>query len=423
MIAERTRRHIARRLAPFLFVLYVLNYLDRVNLGYAALEMTGDLGFSNAVFGFGAGIFFVGYFLLQIPGTMLTEMWSARKFIGVSLIVWGALATMTGLITTAPQFYWIRFFLGAAEAGFFPGVIVYLTHWYRYEDRGKAVALFMIAIPISNMLGAVVAAFLMRVHWFGYAGWRWLLILEGLPAIIAGIIAFAYLTDWPKDAQWLPEDERRWITEELAREGEIKTTRKTLSAWQAIRHPQVILLAVIYFCYITNSVGLAVWLPKIVQRISGLSTFEVTLVSGIPWLAAVPAMLLSAWHSDKTGERRWHAAVPILMVGVGLALSQWAGNNLVVAIAAFSFATMALYAFPSAFWSLPTVFLSGTAAAASIGLINSVGNLGGFVGPYMIGFLTDRTGTYAAGIYYLMASGVLGGMLVLFLRAGRRVAR
>ena len=164
MIAERTRRHIARRLAPFLFVLYVLNYLDRVNLGYAALEMTGDLGFSNAVFGFGAGIFFVGYFLLQIPGTMLTEMWSARKFIGVSLIVWGALATMTGLITTAPQFYWIRFFLGAAEAGFFPGVIVYLTHWYRYEDRGKAVALFMIAIPISNMLGAVVAAFLMRVH-------------------------------------------------------------------------------------------------------------------------------------------------------------------------------------------------------------------------------------------------------------------
>ena len=423
MIAERTRRHIARRLAPFLFVLYVLNYLDRVNLGYAALEMTGDLGFSNAVFGFGAGIFFVGYFLLQIPGTMLTEMWSARKFIGVSLIVWGALATMTGLITTAPQFYWIRFFLGAAEAGFFPGVIVYLTHWYRYEDRGKAVALFMIAIPISNMLGAVVAAFLMRVHWFGYAGWRWLLILEGLPAIIAGIVAFAYLTDWPKDAQWLPEDERRWITEELAREGEVKTTRKTLSAWQAIRHPQVILLAVVYFCYITNSVGLAVWLPKIVQRISGLSTFEVTLVSGIPWLAAVPAMLLSAWHSDKTGERRWHAAVPILMVGVGLALSQWAGNNLVVAIAAFSFATMALYAFPSAFWSLPTVFLSGTAAAASIGLINSVGNLGGFVGPYMIGFLTDRTGTYAAGIYYLMASGVLGGMLVLFLRAGRRVAR
>jgi MFS transporter, ACS family, tartrate transporter len=422
-IAVRTRRHITRRLAPFLFVLYILNYMDRVNISYAALDMTGDLGFSNAVFGFGAGIFFVGYFLLQIPGTMLIELWSARRFIGVSLIVWGTLATLTGLITSAQQFYWIRFFLGAAEAGFFPGVIVYLTHWYRYEDRGKAVALFMMAIPVSNMLGAVVAAFLMRVNWLGYAGWRWLLILEGLPAVIAGIVTFVFLTDWPKDAQWLPDDERKWITEELARERETKTTRKTLGAWEAIRHPQVILLALVYFCYITNSVGLAVWLPKIVKRVSGLNTFQVTLISGIPWLAAVPAMLFSAWHSDKTGERRWHAALPILVVGVALAMSQWAGDHLVLAMAAFSLATMALYAFPSPFWALPTVFLSGTAAAASIALINSIGNLGGFVGPSMIGFLTDRTGQYAAGIYYLVASGLLGGVLVLLLRAARPAVR
>jgi MFS transporter, ACS family, tartrate transporter len=418
-IAERTRRHITRRLAPFLFILYVLNYMDRVNVSYAALDMTGDLGFSNAVFGFGAGVFFVGYFLLQVPGTVLLELWSARRFMGVSLIVWGALATFTGLITNAQQFYWIRFFLGAAEAGFFPGVIVYLTHWYRYEDRGKAVALFMVAIPMSNMLGAVIAAFLMRTHWLGYAGWRWLLILEGIPAIVAGFVTFVYLTDRPKDAQWLPEDERSWITEELARESKTKSARKTLSAREAIRHPQVMLLALVYFCYITNSVGLSVWLPKIVKRISGLSTFEVTLISGIPWLAAVPAMLLSAWHSDKTRERRWHAALPILMVGVALAASQWAGDHLVLAMAAFSLATMALYAFPSPFWALPTVFLSGTAAAASIALINSVGNLGGFVGPYMIGFLTDRTGNYSAGIYYLVASGLLGGVLVLVLREAR----
>jgi ACS family tartrate transporter-like MFS transporter len=422
-IADRTRRHITRRLAPFLFLLYVLNYLDRVNIGYAALQMTGDLGFSNAVFGFGAGIFFVGYFLLQVPGTMLIELWSARRFIGASLIVWGALATLTGFITTSTEFYWIRFFLGAAEAGFFPGVIVYLTHWYRYEDRGKAVALFMVAIPMSNMLGAVIAAFLMRIHWFGYAGWRWLLILEGFPAVLAGIVALAYLTDWPKDARWLPEDERRWITEELVRERETKKSRQALSVWDAVRHPRVIVLAVVYFCYITNSVGLSVWLPKIVQRISGLSTFDVTLISGIPWLAAVPAMLLSAWHSDRTRERRWHAAIPILMVGVGLALSQWAGNNLLLAMAAFSLATMALYAFPSPFWALPTVFLSGTAAAASIALINSVGNLGGFAGPYVIGFLTDRTGSYQAGIYYLMVSGVVGGLLVLSLRAGHPLER
>jgi ACS family tartrate transporter-like MFS transporter len=272
---------------------------------------------------------------------------------------------------------------------------------------------------MSNMLGAVIAAFLMSTHWLGYAGWRWLLILEGIPAIVAGFVTFVYLTDRPKDAQWLPEDERAWITEELARESKTKSARKTLSAREAIRHPQVMLLAAVYFCYITNSVGLSVWLPKIVKRISGLSTFEVTLISGIPWLAAVPAMLLSAWHSDKTRERRWHAALPILMVGVALAMSQWAGGNLVLAMAAFSLATMALYAFPSPFWALPTVFLSGTAAAASIALINSVGNLGGFVGPYMIGFLTDRTGNYSAGIYYLVASGLLGGVLVLVLREAR----
>jgi MFS transporter, ACS family, tartrate transporter len=418
-LAVRTRRHITRRLAPFLFLLYVLNYLDRVNISYAALQMTGDLRFSNAVFGFGAGIFFIGYFLLQIPGTMLIELWSARKFIGVSLIVWGALATLTGLITNAQQFYWIRFFLGATEAGFFPGVIVYLTHWYRYEDRSKAVALFMIAIPVSNLVGSVIAAFLMRIHWLGYAGWRWLLILEGLPAVIAGLVTFVYLSDWPKDAQWLPEDERRWITAELSREIENKKRIKTPSAWQAISDPKVILFAVVYFCYITNSIGLSVWLPKIVQKISGLPTFQVTLISGIPWLAAVPAMLISAWHSDKTGERRWHAAIPILLVGVALAMSQWAGNHLVLAMAAFSLATMALYAFPPPFWALPTLFLSGTAAAASIALINSIGNLGGFVGPYVIGFLTDKTGTYTAGIYYLVASGFVGGVLVLSIGARR----
>jgi ACS family tartrate transporter-like MFS transporter len=418
-IAVRTRRHVTRRLAPFLFVLYVLNYLDRVNIGYAALQMTGDLKFSNAVFGFGSGIFFIGYFLLQIPGTMLIELWSARKFIGVSLIVWGALATLTGFVTGAQQFYWIRFFLGAAEAGFFPGVLVYLTHWYRYEDRSKAVANFMIAIPMSNMLGSVIAAFLMRISWLGLAGWRWLLILEGFPTVIAGLVAFVYLTDWPKDARWLPQDEREWLSAELVREAEAKKTTTRPSAWTALRDPHVILLSVAYFCYITNSVGLAFWLPKIVQRISGLPTFDVTLISGIPWLAAIPAMLISAWHSDKTGERRWHAAIPIFLVGVALAMSVWAGNHLVLAMAAFSMATIALYSFPPPFWALPTIFLTGTAAAASIGLINSMGNLGGFVGPYVIGYLTDKTGTYTAGIYYLVASGVLAGLLLMGLRPGR----
>ena len=417
-IADRTRRRITLRLAPFLFILYVFNYWDRVNVSYAALEMTGDLGFSNAVFGFGAGIFFIGYFLLQIPQTLLVEKWSARKFIGVTLICWGGLATLTGLITTAHQFYWIRFFLGIAEAGFFPGVIVYLTHWYRNQDRAKAVALFMLGIPISNMLGAGVAAFLIRIHWLGYRGWRWLLILEGFPAVIAGFVTFFYLRDRPKDARWLKSDEREWITNELERERNAKGARKPLNIWKAMRERNVLLLAGAYFCYITNSVGLGTWLPKIVQRISGLSTFHVILISGIPWLAAIPAMLLSGWHSDKTGERRWHTALPIFAVGVALAISQWAGNHLILAMAAFSIATMALYAFPSPFWALQTAFGSGTAAAASIALINSIGNLGGFVGPYAIGFLRDKTGSYVASIFYLVVSGVIGGLFVLSLRHG-----
>jgi len=418
-LEERTRRHITRRIAPFLFVLYVLNYVDRVNISFAALQMTGDLHFSNAVFGFGAGIFFIGYFLLQIPSTLLTELWSARNFIGLSLIIWGGLAACTGLVNTATQFYWVRFFLGIAEAGFFPGVIVYLTHWYRYQDRGKAVALFMTAIPMSNMLGAVVASSLMRLTWMGYRGWRWLLILEGFPAVVAGIATFFYLTDWPKDARWLPADERAWITTELQRERDKKKNQGKMNPWKALADPQVMILAAVYFCYITNSVGLSAWLPKIVQRISGLSQTQVILISGIPWLAAIPTMLKTASHSDKTGERRWHAAVPLFVVGIALALSIAAGTHLVFAIAAFSISTMALYSFPSPFWTLPTILLSGPAAAASIALINATGNLGGFVGPYLIGYLADRTGGYTAGILYLIISGLVGSALVLSLRTTR----
>ena len=421
-IAERTRRRITRRLMPFLFVLYVFNYMNRVNVGYAALQMRADLGFSNTVFGFGAGIFFIGYFLLQIPSTLLTELWSARNFITLSLIFWGALAALTGVIDTAGQFYWVRFFLGIAQAGFFPGIIVYLTHWFRYEDRAKAVAMFMMAIPTSNMVGAAVAAGLMRIDWLGWNGWRWLLILEGLPTLLLGVVAFFYLTDRPEDARWLADDERRWIADELERERENKKHVKKLSTLEALRHPQVIILALACFCYITNSVGLSSWLPTIVRRISGLSTTQVILISGIPWLAAIPMMFITAWHSDKTRERRWHAAIPLFVVGLALSLSIAAGNHLVLAIAAFSAATMALYSFPSPFWALPTIFLSGPAAAASIALINATGNLGGFAGPYLIGYLADLTGGYTAGILYLVACGLIGSMLVLSLRIVSRDA-
>ena len=416
-LADRTRRRITQRLMPFLFLLYIFNYLNRVNVGYAALQMREDLAFSNSVFGFGAGIFFIGYFLLQIPSTLLTELWSARNFITLSLLVWGALAALCGLVDTANEFYWVRFFLGIAQAGFFPGVIVYLTHWFRYEDRAKTIAMFMLAIPASNMVGAAISSVLMQIDWLGWNGWRWLLILEGLPTVALGVIAFFYLTDRPRDAKWLAPEERDWITGELEKEKARKKAAGKMPVLQALRQPRVLVLALACFCYITNSVGLASWLPTIVRRISGLSTTQVILISGIPWLAAMPMMLITAWHSDKTGERRWHAAIALLIVGVGLSLSIAAGSNLVLAIAAFCIATMALYSFPSPFWSLPTMFLSGPAAAASVALINATGNLGGFAGPYIVGYLADRTGGYTAGLMYLIACGVIGSGAVLSLRA------
>jgi ACS family tartrate transporter-like MFS transporter len=411
-VAVRARRRIMRRLVGFLFILYVLSYMDRVNVGYAALQMMGELHFSNAVFGFGSGIFFVGYFLFQVPQTMLVEVWSARKFIGLTLICWGALSLGTGMVTSAHQFYWIRFFLGIAEAGFFPGVIVYLTHWYRKEDRAKAVAMFFVAVPASNMVGSVLAAWLMRIHWLGYGGWRWMLGLEGIPAVIAGIVTLFYLTDRPKDARWLSEDERKWITEELERD-QGKAERKSLNVWKAMRDPQILLLAVVYFSYNTNSVSLAIWLPKILQGVSRANMSAVILISGIPWLVAVPAMLLTGWHSDKTGERRWHVSLGLFAVGVALAMSLWAGHHTVLAMTAFSVATMALYSVPSPFWALASGLMSGPAAAASVALINSIGNLGGFVGPYAIGFLTDKTGTFSAGIFYLVGVALLGGLLAV----------
>jgi sugar phosphate permease len=338
------------------------------------------------------------------------------------MLSWGVLASMTGLIHTAQQFYSIRFLLGAAEAGFFPGIIVYLTHWYRYEDRGKAVAMFMAAIPIANIVGAPVSGLLLRIHWLNLSGWRWLLLLEGIPAVICGVITLFYLTDWPKDAHWLPEDERAWLTEELEREKQTKKRVKPLSVWRAIRNRDVVLLTLVYFFIVTANYGFGIWLPKIVERLSGLTPLRVTLISAIPFVAALPAMLVVGWHSDHTGERRWHTAGPIFSVAAALAASQLVGQKVPLAIALFSVAAMGVYSYLPSFWALPTTFLSSAAAAACIGLINSFGNLGGFVGPYAVGFLSDKTGTYAAGVFYLVGSAALSGLLVLLLRGTRHVA-
>jgi len=412
-VAQRGRRRIARRLLPFLFLLYVIAFLDRMNVGAAALQMPHDLGFSEGVIGFGAGIFFLGYFLLEIPGALIVERWGARRWIARIMITWGMMTVLMAFIHTSRQFYIVRFLVGAAEAGFLPGVIVYLTYWFRYQDRGKAVAFFYAANPLSYVVGSPLAGLLLGLSWLGMRGWRWLFIIEGVPAVVLGIVTLWYLTDWPRLAKWLPDDEKRWITTELQREKEAKKQRHSYSVWQALRHRDVLLLTACYFCAMTGSYGIAFWLPTILKRLSGKSDLKVTLLAALPYIAAFITQQVNGWHSDRTRERRWHAALPVFLCGVALALAVVYRDNLVVAICLFVIAGGSFYGFQPVFWAVPTLFLSESAAAASIGLINSVGNLGGFVGPMVMGYLAHRTHSFSAGLLYLVASLFVAGGLML----------
>jgi MFS transporter, ACS family, tartrate transporter len=415
-LGDRTRKRINRRLMPFLFILYIVAFLDRINVGFAGLDMTRELRFSNEVFGFGSGIFFVGYVLLEIPGTLLVELWSARKWIARIMISWGFVAALTGLIHTATEFYWARFLLGVAEAGFFPGVIVYLTHWYRNEDRAKAIGMFMSAIPLSQMIGAPVSGLLMKIQWLGWSGWRWLLILEGLPAVLLGIVTLYYLTDRPEQARWLPEDERAWIVDQLKRE-KLAKERAKIKWWQALLNRDVLLLTVIYFLGATAQYGFGIWLPKMIQKLSGLGAVQVGFVAAIPWLVSWPAMLFMGWNSDRTGERRWHVAAAYAVAGAGLAGSLWAGGNVAFGILMFSIAAMGINGRLPPFWAMPSSFLGGATAAACIGAMNCIGNLGGFVGPYVLGALSTYTGgSYASGVLFLASASFLAALMVLLVR-------
>ncbi len=415
-VRERARRRIARRLLPFLFVLYVIAYIDRVNVSYAALEMTRDLRFSDAVFGFGAGIFFVGYFLLEIPGTLLVELWSARKWIARIMISWGILTILIAQIHTAREFYILRFLLGAAEAGFFPGIIVYFTHWFCQEDRGKAVAMFMAAIPIANIIGSPLAGVLLGMHWLGVEGWRWLFVVEGIPAVAFGVVALFYLTDWPQEARWLPANERDWITGELEKEKAAKKRLRPLTSWQALARPEVLVLTLSYFLALLGAYGYSTWLPTILKRASGLPNLTVTLLAALPSVAALGAILWTGWHSDRTQERHWHTAVPLATAAIFLALASILGSSFWLGLAAYVVVGAGVIAWFPSFWALPTALLSEAAAATSIGLINSIGNLGGFAGPYLMGYLTTRTHSFRFGLICLLSALFLSSGLILSLR-------
>jgi len=420
-VGQRATRRISRRLLPFLFVLYVIAFLDRVNVGYAGLEMSRDLGFSDRVFGLGAGIFSIGYFLFEIPGALIVERWSARKWIARILVTWGFVTILMAAVHTPHQFYLARFLLGVAEAGFFPGIVVYLTHWFRYEDRAKAGAIFMAAIPMSNILGSPLAGWILSQHWAGVSSWRWLFIAEGIPAILFGFLTLAYLTDWPRQAQWLAADERAWIDTELQREKAAKSKLREWTTRQAMCSRQVILLTLVYFFAIIGIYGFVIWFPTIVQRATNLPNMAVTLLSALPYVAGLVAMLWNGWHSDRTNERRWHTAFPLFLgagcLGVAIRLSA----NLPLAFLCMVIVGACTTAFMPSFWALPTAILSESAAAASIGLINSVANLGGFAGPFFIGYLRTVTNSFTPGLIFLLVCMIVSGMLALLLRVRHTV--
>ena len=416
-VAQRARRRIAYRLLPFVFLLYVVNYIDRVNVSFATLGMSADLHFSDKIYGLGVGVFYITYVLFEIPGALIVERWSAKKWIARIMISWGLVTMLTGFVHSAKEFYFARFLLGMAEASFFPGMIVYLTHWFCHRDRSRAIACLYAAVPVSSMVGAPIAGFLLGAHWPLLSGWRWLFIIEGIPAVILGIATLLYLTDWPSQAKWLPADERDWLTGQLQAELAAKKKIRDYSILQAFCDGRVLLLTAAWFMALSGILGNIYWVPTFLKRVSGFSTHAVTSLMILSGFVGFAMVLFNGWHADKTLERRWHAAIPIMASGVVYGVLMLAHDRIGYAVPLLLLGSALYYGFYPCFWSIPTLLLSESAAAATFGLINSVGQLGGFAGPYMIGYLNDKTRSLAGSFGVIAVAFFCAGLLVLSTRA------
>ena len=415
-LPERTVRKVSLRLLPFLFLLYVVAFLDRVNFGYAALEMNSSLGLSAEMFGFLSGIFFAGYLIFEIPSNMILQRIGARIWISRIIISWGIVAIVTAAATDAVQMAGLRFILGVAEAGFFPGIILYITCWFRRQELARAVALFMTALAVSNIIGAPLSTWILdNIHWFGIAGWRWLFVLEGLPALVLGVVTWFYLTDRPKDAAWLDPEEQEWLAGVIAQENaEQPGTHHRF--WSVFRDHRVWYLGCIYGAMTIGLYGLGFWMPQIIRSLNpSFSNFEIGLVMTIPYLVALCSMIVWSAHSDRTGERVWHAALPPLVGGIALAVSGLVSSP-VTAFVLIIIATAGIYSFFGPFWTLPAVFLAEAAAAVGIATINSIGNAGGFIGPSLVGALVQTTGTTSTGLVAIGICLTFCGLLTLAVR-------
>ena len=410
--ADAIYRKVSWRLLPFLLLCYVVAYLDRVNVGFAKLQMLADLKFSETVYGLGAGIFFIGYFIFEVPSNVILHRVGARVWIARIMISWGIISALMLFVTTPTMFYLMRFVLGAAEAGFFPGIILYLTYWYPAERRGRVTAIFMTAVALSGVIGGPLSGFIMKdlSGVYGWAGWQWMFLIEGIPSVLAGIAVLLILDDRIAHAKWLTEPEKALLQRNIDVEAGQKTD---LPIGQALTNPRVWLMGLIYFCFVMGLYGVSFWLPTIVKATGVKDVLDISLLTAIPWGFAVVAMLLVGRSADRRRERRWHVAIPGLLGALGLVLSvTWHGDTH-LAMAALTLATMGIMCTLPLFWSLPTAFLGGAGAAAGIALINSLGNLAGFVSPYAVGWLKDLTQSTDAGMYMLAVSLVAGAVLTL----------
>lgn len=407
------------RIVPFLFLLYIVAYLDRINLGFAALQMQRQLGFNDAVYGLGAGIFFAGYFFFQVPSNLILNRVGARRWIAVLMVTWGIISASMCLVASRRSFYTLRFLLGAAEAGFFPGAILFLKNWFPARARARTVARFMTAAPLSGVIGGPLSGALLGLHRkAGLAGWQWMFLLEGLPAIVLGGLAWIYLVDRPASARWLTREQRDWLQQAMQREAAETACASGSDAWSSFHLGQIWILALVYFGLNTVSYGMSLWLPNLINSLSHVGNFTVGVLSAVPYVAAAVTMVVVGLHSDRSGERRWHAAVPAFLGALALGFVARL-TSVTPAVVLVSIALVGVFSMMGPFWAMPTALLSGTAAATGIAFINSVGNLGGFFGPYIIGLLRTSTGHFTGGLLVVAGALAASGALVLTVKLRR----
>jgi MFS transporter, ACS family, tartrate transporter len=410
-VETSTIRAISWRLIPFLVLAYFFSYLDRVNLGFAALTMNAELKFTPLIFAWGAGIFFIGYFIFEVPSNLALERFGASKWIARIMVTWGIISALMATVSGEWSFYILRFLLGVAEAGFFPGIILYLTYWYPAEYRARFLAAFAIAVPVSTVIGAPVSGLLLGLDGvMGLKGWQWLFIVEGVPSVLLGIVTWFYLTDRPKHADWLSAEQKAWLSSRLTAELAAKQAAKHMTLGEALSSSKVIMLSLIYFCFVAALYGMQFWLPQIVKAF-GLTNAQTGFVTAIPYLFGTITMILWARHSDATRERVMHVGAPFFLIAIALGVSSYLTDPTATMVA-LTFAAIGVFCVFAVFWTLPTAWLSGTAAAGAIALINSIGNLAGFGGPYLIGWIKDSTGSTANGLLALAVLPLIGGLLV-----------